>query len=371
MNIDYDIFTGEKVIVEIDMRSDKEQGKIPMCKNILIPDEVNPEIVIISTISNEFELKTIGKFNCLDIQGYVRDNTSFGTKKFFDSIELEKFDIIKGTVEEITYIPKMRLKNVPLVLITDGSNGFKIYISDKEYQFTVEKIFVPDTIGAGDTFFTAFCIKYYETKDIFQSAEYAQMIVTEFLMKKIIRENKETKMKKLQIGVMGSAADLKYSKQLEEIAEKVGELIAKSDNITVYGAEKDYDSLSTAAARGAKKANGLTVGVTYGKGKAVYDQEFTDVIIATGIDRGGGREFVLVNSCDAIIAISGGSGTLTEIAIAYQSNIPIICLQGVGGWSEKLAGTFLDDRKRLKCIEAKTPEEAVAKALEELKNNQK
>jgi hypothetical protein len=77
--------------------------------------------------------------------------------------------------------------------------------------------------------------------------------------------------RKLQIGVMGSAADLNYSKEIEAIAQKIGENIAKSGNILVYGAEKDYDSLSTAAARGAKKYAGLTVGVTYGVGKVVYD----------------------------------------------------------------------------------------------------
>ena len=166
-------------------------------------------------------------------------------------------------------------------------------------------------------------------------------------------------MKKLQIGVMGSAADLKYSKELEMLAEKVGELIAKSGNITVYGAEKDYDSLSTAAARGAKKTGGLTVGVTYGKNKEVYDKENTDILIVSGLERGGGREFVLVNSCDAIICIGGGSGTLTEIAIAYQLNIPIIVIKKTGGWSEKLANSYLDERKRLKIIETNTPEEAV------------
>ena len=130
---------------------------------------------------------------------------------------------------------------------------------------------------------------------------------------------------------MGSAADLKYAKEIEVIAEKLGELIAKSGNITVYGAEKDYDSLSTAAARGAKKAGGLTVGVTYGKGKDIWDKEGnTDVLIVTGLERGGGREFVLVNTCDAVISVSGGSGTLTELAIAYQLNIPMVAMEWSG-----------------------------------------
>jgi uncharacterized protein (TIGR00725 family) len=173
--------------------------------------------------------------------------------------------------------------------------------------------------------------------------------------------------RKLQIGVMGSAADLKYGKEMEAIAEKVGELIAKSGNITVYGAEKDYDSLSTAAARGAKKADGLTVGVTYGKSKDPFDKENTDVLVVSGLERGGGREFVLVNTCDAIITISGGSGTLTETAIAYQMDIPMIAIKGYGGWSDKLADTFIDARQRRKVILAKTPQEAVKIALEEAK----
>ena len=171
-------------------------------------------------------------------------------------------------------------------------------------------------------------------------------------------------LRKLQIGVMGSAADTKYSKKVEEIAEKVGELVARSGNIVVYGAEKDYDSLSTAAARGAKKAGGITVGVTYGKGKDIWDKEGnTDVLICSGLERGGGREFVLVNSCDGIIAISGGSGTMNEMLVAYQLNIPIVVIKGTGGWADKMAGEYFDSRKRMKAIPAESPEEAVEEIL--------
>lgn len=170
--------------------------------------------------------------------------------------------------------------------------------------------------------------------------------------------------RKIQIGVMGSAADLNYSKKIEQIAFDVGRLIAESGNITVYGAEKDYDSLSTAASRGAKSAGGLTIGVTYGKGKDIWDKNGdTDVIICTGLERGGGREFVLVNSCDAVIIISGGSGTLTEAAIAYQSNIPIVAIVKTGGWSDKLAGTYMDQRKRLKIVATDDSRKAVMKAI--------
>lgn len=171
-------------------------------------------------------------------------------------------------------------------------------------------------------------------------------------------------MRKIQIGVMGSAADLKYSSDLERLAEEIGGLIAKQGHITIYGAEKDYDSLSTAAARGAKRSGGITVGVTYGKGKDIWDKNNTDIVICSGLERGGGREFVLVNSCDVIIIISGGSGTLTEAAIAYQLNIPIVALSNSGGWTEKLQDTYLDDRKRMKILPAKNAEEAVKLAID-------
>lgn len=177
-------------------------------------------------------------------------------------------------------------------------------------------------------------------------------------------------MRKFQIGVMGSAADTKYSKGIEQIAETVGELIAQKGHITVYGAEKDYDSLSTAAARGAKKANGLTVGVTYNKGKDIWDKDgHTDVIICSGLERGGGREFVLVNSCDAIIAVSGGSGTLSEIACAYQLNIPVVVIKNTGGWADKLADEYLDSRQRFLIHGVETAEQAVNKIFEILQSN--
>ncbi len=172
-------------------------------------------------------------------------------------------------------------------------------------------------------------------------------------------------MRKLQIGVMGSAADLAYGEKVQAIAEEVGRLIAESGAALVFGAEKDCDSLSTAACRGAKRAGGLTIGVTYGKGKDIWEPEAADIVIASGLERGGGRETTLVLSCDAVIAISGGSGTLTELAVAYQADIPMIALTGVGGWGERLAGGYLDGRERRIVYPAATASDAVAIALRE------
>ena len=172
-------------------------------------------------------------------------------------------------------------------------------------------------------------------------------------------------MKTLQIGIMGSAADLKYSKDALKFAKKLGKLIAESGNILVYGAEKGYTSLSTEAAKVASKNKGITVGVASGKDKNVFGKYRPTVLINSGLEIGGGREFTLVLSCDVIIAISGGSGTLTEMAIAYQANIPIIVVDKFGGWANELSDKFFDDRKRLRCISAKTEEEALKLAIKE------
>lgn len=175
-------------------------------------------------------------------------------------------------------------------------------------------------------------------------------------------------MKQLQIGIMGSAADLKYNEDSLNFVKKIGELIAKSNNILVYGAEKDYTSLSTEAAKVATKFGGITVGVAGGKDKNVYGKYRPTVLINSGLEIGGGREFNLVLSCNVIIAISGGSGTLTEMAIAYQAGIPIVVIDKFGGWAKKMNNKYFDPRKRVKCISASTPEEAVKIAISIAKN---
>ncbi len=174
-------------------------------------------------------------------------------------------------------------------------------------------------------------------------------------------------MRKIQIGVMGSAEDLNYSEAALLFAKELGKEIAKRDAVLVYGAEKEYSSLSTNAAIEADKNGGLTLGITGGKEKKVYGDFQPSILIPCGLEIGGGREFNLVLACDVIIAIGGGSGTLTEMAIAYQANIPIICISGYPGWAKKLANKYFDERKRFKCLEANTPKEAVDMAIKMVK----
>lgn len=173
-------------------------------------------------------------------------------------------------------------------------------------------------------------------------------------------------MKKLQIGVIGTFADKKVSTKLMKMARLVGQEIAMSGNILFFGPELDGDSISNQAAIGAKEKGGQTVGILYGSKGELFSPNSADSIIWTGMERGGLRESILTLSCDGLIAISGGSGTLTEMAVAYMNSRPIVAIAGTGGWSDKMSNQFFDHRKRAKVISAKTPSQAVKRIIKEI-----
>jgi hypothetical protein len=173
-------------------------------------------------------------------------------------------------------------------------------------------------------------------------------------------------MKKLQIGVIGTFADKDISDKLFDIATEVGKEIAKSGHILFFGPELDGDSISTHAALGARSESGRTVGILYGSKGKLYSPKSAEINIWTGVERGGPRESILALSCDGIIAISGGSGTMTEMLVAYMNKKPIVVIKGTGGWSDKMAGKYFDHRKRAKAIGAQNAKEAVKKLIIEI-----
>lgn len=171
--------------------------------------------------------------------------------------------------------------------------------------------------------------------------------------------------KKLQIGVIGYAGIEEYptdkapQKSIYKAAERVGFLLAEKGVIVVTGGK---GGVMESAAIGAKKANGITVGVIKGN-QRFRSNNFTDVEILSGMVADGFDEFLLVNMCDVLITIGGGAGTLEEIVIAYRNKKPIIALEKTGGWADKTVGKYLDERETVKVDSVKTPEEAVEKAI--------
>ena len=83
------------------------------------------------------------------------------------------------------------------------------------------------------------------------------------------------------------------------------------------------------------------------------------------------RNFVTAYSADAAIVVGGGAGTFIEACVAYQKGKPIVALTGSGGTADKIADTFLDDRKTIKVVSASTPREAVEQAIDHASNGKK
>lgn len=119
------------------------------------------------------------------------------------------------------------------------------------------------------------------------------------------------------IGVIGgSSCDAKTAK----IAEKIGRRIATSGDILVCGG---LGGVMEAAARGAYKAGGTTIGILPGKSKEEANP-YIRIPIVTAMSHA--RNAIIVRTADALIAIDGKFGTLSEIALARACDKPVIAL---------------------------------------------
>lgn len=173
------------------------------------------------------------------------------------------------------------------------------------------------------------------------------------------------KNKQFQIGVIGPAGPQEYPKgkapdpNTYALAEEVGRSLAKKNCIVVTGGKS---GVMESAARGAKRAGGMTVGVVKGKIRGTSNP-YIDVEVLSGMSADGFDEFLVVTMCDGLILLGGGAGTLEEITIAYRNKKPVVAIKGTGGWADKLAGTALDERSLSPIISAQTPRDAVEKLL--------
>jgi uncharacterized protein (TIGR00725 family) len=81
-----------------------------------------------------------------------------------------------------------------------------------------------------------------------------------------------------------------------------------------------------AACRGAREAGGTTVGILPGVDRSEANR-FVDIAIPTGF--GEARNALVVRAADGVIAVGGGHGTLSEIALALKVGKPVV---GLGTW---------------------------------------
>lgn len=147
-------------------------------------------------------------------------------------------------------------------------------------------------------------------------------------------------MRKKIIAVIGAGT---ADDAILKIAEDVGRLIARRGAVLICGG---LGGVMDTASKGAKSAGGITVGILPQNHTKDANPNI-DIPIATGF--GEGRNVIIARTADAIIAVGGEYGTLSEIAFGLKMGKPVI---GIGTWDIK--GT----------IKAKNAEDAVEKAFE-------
>jgi hypothetical protein len=134
-----------------------------------------------------------------------------------------------------------------------------------------------------------------------------------------------------------------------KLAEEVGRELARRGATLICGG---LEGVMEAAGRGACSQGGITIGILPGNSRKDANP-YVRIPIVTGM--GYTRNAIVAKSGQAVIAIGGSYGTLSEIAYALQSDIPVI---GLGTWS--LARGGVADKS---IIVAQNPVDAVEKAI--------
>jgi len=150
----------------------------------------------------------------------------------------------------------------------------------------------------------------------------------------------------LLIGVIGGSAP---TPEEAAAAEGVGCGVAEAGAVLICGGR---GGVMEAACRGAKGAGGLTIGVLPGVSRGQANA-YVDLPIVTGM--GEARNAIIVRTANAVIAVGGSYGTLSEIAYALGFGTPVI---GLGTWAVERFG-----HPAVPLVRVETPSEAVERAL--------
>ncbi len=148
------------------------------------------------------------------------------------------------------------------------------------------------------------------------------------------------------IGVLGGQEP---EEKFLTVAEEVGYRIAQGGAAVICGG---LSGVMEAACKGAKRGGGLSIGVLPSIRKRDANP-YVDIVIASGMSTA--RNVIIVRSADALIAIDGSYGTLSEISHAFEQRKPVVAL---GSWAMGNLGVPLELYR-----EAEDPQEAVGLAL--------
>lgn len=140
------------------------------------------------------------------------------------------------------------------------------------------------------------------------------------------------------------------SSEVAAQAEEIGQLLARAGAVLVCGG---LGGVMEAAARGVQAEGGTSIGILPGGNRSAANPHI-GLSIPTGM--GEMRNALIVRSADVVIAVAGEFGTLSEIALALKTAVPVV---GLGTWELSKAGRMVADP----IVRASTPQDAVERAL--------
>ena len=152
----------------------------------------------------------------------------------------------------------------------------------------------------------------------------------------------------MMIGVIGG--DSSAPQAVLPLAEGVGREIAKRGHVLVCGGR---GGVMEAACRGAREAGGHTIGILPGPDRTAANA-YVEFAIVTNL--GAARNALVALSADALIAVAGSYGTLSEIALALDHGKPVV---GLATW--RISDDAGVEDKSI--VRAGSPAEAVALAV--------
>ncbi len=189
----FDSYEGEMMRVEIEVHDGMEISRIESPARPRSIKEINPERwCVVSTLLNEWVIEgAIPDRLMVDIQGYVRDGSAFGLRKnwILDDATSRQIFCLKGTEEEVGFLPAYLIedqKKSRMLVVTHGKDGATIYCEGEEFMIPADVVDdLPNTVGAGDTFFAYFAASLYHGNDFRVAGTYASSKTAAFLSKKI------------------------------------------------------------------------------------------------------------------------------------------------------------------------------------------
>ncbi len=148
------------------------------------------------------------------------------------------------------------------------------------------------------------------------------------------------------------------SPSMLDAAEHIGRgLVDAGCRVVTGGLHGVMEAASRGARSSAQATGGDVIGILPGLDLSTANPS-VDVAIGTGLSLG--RNVLVVGSADVVVACGGRSGTLMEIATAWQLGKPIVAVDLGEGWSAEVAGRTIDDRRPDPVVRATSAPEAIA-----------